>query len=61
VAEGEAPTESTPTAGTVYLRPHRIAAFIDYTRNLLLQAVGLEEILRRDLGGLSAPASMPGC
>jgi len=51
VGEGEAPTESTPTAGTVYLTPHRIAAFIDYTRQLLLQAVGLEEILRRDLGG----------
>ena len=51
VAEGEAPTESSPTVGAVYLTPHRIAAFNDYTRNLLLQAVGLEEILRRDLAG----------
>ncbi|MHB8783772.1 MAG: phage major capsid protein [Desulfobacteria bacterium] len=51
VAEGEAPTESTPTAGSVYLTPKRVAAFIDYTRALVLQAVGLEEILRRDLSG----------
>jgi len=51
VAEGEAPTESTQTAGIANLTPKRVAAFIDYTRALVLQAVGLEAILRRDLSG----------
>ena len=49
--EGVAPTESTQTCGLATLRPHRLTANVDYTRNLLLQAALLESILKRDLGG----------
>ena len=56
VAEGEAPSESTPTTGLVSLRPKRLAAFVDYSRELLLQSEDLEAVLRRDLAAAMAAA-----
>ncbi|GAB4371370.1 MAG: hypothetical protein Kow00128_19180 [Deltaproteobacteria bacterium] len=50
-AEGVAPTESTPTTEQVLLTPKKLAAYVDYSRNLLLQAALLEDILRADLRG----------
>lgn len=38
VAEGVAPTEGAHTYGQLALSPKNVAAFIDYTRNLLLQS-----------------------
>ncbi len=38
VAEGIAPTEGANTFGQLALSPKNVAAFVDYTRNLLLQS-----------------------
>jgi len=55
-AEGETPAESTPTTGLVSLSPKRLAAFVDYSRELLLQSEDLESVLRRDLAAALASA-----
>ncbi|MCC0048044.1 MAG: phage major capsid protein [Rhodobiaceae bacterium] len=50
IAEGAAPSESTPTFGAVSLQPHQLAARASYTRKMLLQSdPNLEELLRSDL------------
>jgi len=56
VGEAEAPAESTPTTGLVSLAPKRLAAFVDYSRELLLQSEDLEAALRRDLAAAIASA-----
>jgi HK97 family phage major capsid protein len=50
VAEGAAPTEGAPTFRQVTLSPKNIAAYVDITRNLMIQSdPSVENIIRQDI------------
>lgn len=50
VAEGSAPTESTPTTGQVAFSPETVGTFVDITRRLLKQtSFAAEQIVRDDI------------
>lgn len=50
VGEGNAPTEGAPTLDKVSLSPKTVAAFVDYSRKLMLQSTpAVEGIVRNDL------------
>lgn len=50
VAEGNAPTEGAPTLDKVSLSPKTVAAFVDYSRKLMLQGTpAVEQLVRNDL------------
>jgi len=50
VAEGAAPTEGAPTFRQVTLTPKNVAAYVDITRNLMIQSdPSVENIIRQDI------------
>lgn len=55
VAEGSAPSETTPTLDQMLLSPKTVIAYVDVTRRLLLQSsVDVEAWLRREFGAAFA-------
>lgn len=50
VAENAAPTESAPTFGQVTMSPKTLAAYVDFSRKLLVQSpIAIEAMVRNDL------------
>lgn len=62
VAENVAPTEGALTFGQVTMAPNTIAAFVDYSRRLLIQSsVDVEMLVRTDLAQQLAQGIQIGC